>query len=97
MYAIRALTARGLPDPLHTRIDALTEDLNSLGKGCPLFILGCCLLGELDPVNLNSMEAVAELPKVELMMKGRSSWMKDFTTAGPTCSWDMVRVAARIG
>ena len=84
MYAIRALRARGLPDPLHTRIDALTEDLNSLGKkDVPYLFWAAASWGSWIRLNLNSMEALAELPKVELMMKRALELDEGFYYGGP--------------
>jgi hypothetical protein len=84
MYAIRALTARGLPDPLHTRIDDLTEDLNSLGKkDVPYLFWAAASWGSWIRLNLNSMEALAELPKVEVMMKRALVLDEGFYYGGP--------------
>ena len=70
MYAIRALRARGLPDPLQARVDALEEDLNSLGKkDVPYLFWTAASWGSWIRLNLNSMEALAELPKVVVMMQ----------------------------
>jgi hypothetical protein len=84
MYAIRALKARGLPDPLQSHVDALKEDLNGLGKkDVPYLFWAATSWGSWIKLNLNSMEALAELPKVELMMKKVLELDEGFYYGGP--------------
>jgi hypothetical protein len=84
MYAIRALRARGLPDPLQSHVDALKEDLNGLGKkDVPYLFWAATSWGSWIKLNLNSMEALAELPKVELIMKKVLELDEGFYYGGP--------------
>lgn len=83
-YAIRALRARGLPDPLHAHVDTLREDLNRLGKkDVPYLFWAAASWGSWIRLNLNSMEALADLPKVELMMKRVLELDEGFYYGGP--------------
>jgi hypothetical protein len=84
MYAIRALIARGLPDPLQTNVDALAKNLNSFRKGdVPYLFWAAASWGSWIRLNLNSMEALAELPKVELMMKKSLELDEGYYYGGP--------------
>jgi hypothetical protein len=84
MYAIRALGARGLPDPFHTDFDAPREGLNGLAKkDVPYLFWAAASWGSWIRLNLNSMEALAELPKVELMMKRALELDEGFYYGGP--------------
>ena len=84
MYAIRALKARGLPDPLQGNVDALKENLNRFGKSdVPYLFWAAASWGSWIRLNLNSMEALAELPKVELMMKKALELDEGYYYGGP--------------
>ena len=84
MYAIRALIARGLPDPLQANVDALAKNLNDLRKNdVPYLFWAAASWGNWIRLNLNSMEAVAELPKVELMMKKSLELDEGYYYGGP--------------
>jgi len=84
MYSIKALRIRGLPDPLNTRVDTLREDLARLGKkDVPYLFWAAASWGNWIRLNLNSMEALAELPKVELMMKRALELDEGFYYGGP--------------
>jgi hypothetical protein len=69
-YALRSLELRGLKDPLQKNFDDFKEDVKRLGKkDVPyLFWSATCWASWIN-LNLESMEALAELPKVESMMQ----------------------------
>lgn len=69
-YALRFLEVRGFRDPLHRSFDDFKEGLKRLGrKDVPyLFWAATCWASWIN-LNLDSMEAMAELPRVESMMK----------------------------
>jgi hypothetical protein len=69
-YALRSLGARGFKNPAETSLDDFKEGLIKLGKkDVPyIFWTATCWASWIN-VNLESMEALAELPRVEWMMK----------------------------
>jgi len=69
-YALRSLELKGLKDPLQKPFDDFKEGLTHLGKKeVPyLFWSATCWASWIN-LNLDSLEAVAELPKVEAMMQ----------------------------
>jgi hypothetical protein len=69
-YALRSLELRGLARPAEIPLDDFKEGLKELGKkDVPyLFWTGACWGGWIS-LNLESMEAMAELPRVESMMR----------------------------
>jgi hypothetical protein len=84
MYALRALKARGMNDPLERSVDAFREDLNKLGKSdVPYIFWAATSWGSWIRMNIDSMEALAELPKVELMMKKSLELDEGFYYGGP--------------
>jgi hypothetical protein len=69
-YAFRSLACRGFKDPLQRPLDDFRGALKGLGsEDVPyLFWTATCWANWIN-LNLDSMEAMAELPRVELMMK----------------------------
>jgi hypothetical protein len=69
-YALKSLELRGLKKPLETPLDDFKDGLKGLGKkDLPtLFWTATCWASWIS-LKLDSMEALAELPKVEAMMK----------------------------
>ena len=69
-YALSALQQIGFADPATSEFDGFSETLHSLGKkDVPYIFWAASCWGSWISVNRNSMEAMAELPRVELMMK----------------------------
>jgi hypothetical protein len=83
-YALRALEIRGIKDPLQTPLDDFKEDLKNLGKrDVPsLFWAATCWANWIH-LNLDSIEAVAELPRVEGMMQRVLELDEGFYYGGP--------------
>ena len=69
-YALRALERKGVKAPLLKPLDDFEEDLKGFSKkeASTLFWVAACW-GNWISLNLDSMEALADLPKVERMMK----------------------------
>jgi len=69
-YGLRCIEKRGLRNPLQSPFDDFRERLKTLGeKDIPyLFWTATCWASWIN-LNLDSMEAMAELPRVESMMK----------------------------
>jgi hypothetical protein len=70
-YALRALERIGFKEPLSKSFDDFEKDLNAFGQKkdvAYLFWAASCW-GNWISLNQNSIEAVAELPRVELMVK----------------------------
>ena len=83
-YALRALEMRGIKDPLQKPLDHFKEDLKNLGKkDVPsLFWAATCWANWIN-LNLDSIEAVAELPRVEGMMQRVLEIDEGFYYGGP--------------
>jgi len=83
-YALRALEKRGLKEPLHGALDNFEEDLKNLGKEDVAYIFwAAACWGNWIILNLGSMEALAELPRVELMMQRVLELDEGFYYGGP--------------
>jgi hypothetical protein len=69
-YGLKSLEARGLKRPVETPFDDFKEGLKQLGKKDVPFVFwtAACWAGWIS-LNLESMEALAELPRVEGMMR----------------------------
>ena len=69
-YALRSLELRGFQDPLGRPLDDFQKGLRALGKKEVTYIFWAanCWASWIS-LNLDSMEALAELPRVELMMQ----------------------------
>jgi hypothetical protein len=83
-YALRSLELKGLKDPLQRPFDDFKEDLKRFGKkGVPyLFWSATCWASWIN-LNLDSVEAVAELPRVESMMQRVLELDEGFYYGGP--------------
>jgi hypothetical protein len=83
-YALRSLEARGFKDPLGRPFDDFKEGLNHLGKKeVPyLFWTATCWVNWIR-LNLDSVEAISELPRVEEMMKRALELDEGFYYGGP--------------
>ena len=83
-YALRALELRGLENPVSTPFDAFEEALNRLDKDdvSYMFWAATCW-GSWIRLSLGSMAAVAELPRVEALMKRVLVLDEEFYFGGP--------------
>jgi hypothetical protein len=83
-YALRSLEMRGFKDPLQRPFDNFTEGLRHLRKeDVPyLFWTATCWVNWIR-LNLDSMEAMSELPRVEEMMKRVLKLDEGFYYGGP--------------
>jgi hypothetical protein len=69
-YALRSLEQRGFQEPLQRSFDDFKEGLKSLRKkDAPYIFWAAACWGNWISLNLDSMEAIAELPRVEGMMQ----------------------------
>jgi hypothetical protein len=69
-YALKSLELRGLKKPLETPLEDFKDGLKGLGKKDVSYIFWTATCwGSWISLNLESMEALAELPKVEALMK----------------------------
>ena len=83
-YALRALEIRGLTEPMSKPFDSFENAVNKLGQDdvAYMFWAGTCW-GSWIRLNLNSMAAVAELPRVETLMKRVLVLDEQFYYGGP--------------
>jgi hypothetical protein len=83
-YALRSLVERGFKKPREKLFDEFQEDLNDLGQNdVPYLFWSAASWGNWIGLNLNSMEAIAELPRVELMMRRVLELDEGFYYGGP--------------
>jgi tetratricopeptide (TPR) repeat protein len=69
-YALRSLEQRGFKNPVSRSLDDFDAGLNALGKNdVPYMFWTAMCWGNWIRLNMGSMEALAELPRVEAMMK----------------------------
>jgi hypothetical protein len=83
-YALQSLVARGFNDPLKSSFDDFQKDVQvSNKKDVPyIFWAATCWAGWI-MLNLDSIEAMAELPRVELMMRRALELDEGFYYGGP--------------
>jgi hypothetical protein len=83
-YALRSLEMRGFKDPLRILFDDFKQGLNRLGKkDVPtLFWSATCWVNWIR-LNIDSIEAMSELPRVEWMMKRVLELDEGFYYGGP--------------
>jgi len=83
-YALKSLEMRGFKEPLQRPFDDFKEGLKRLGKkDAPyLFWTATCWANWIR-LNLDSMEAISELPRVEWMMKRALELDEGFYYGGP--------------
>jgi len=83
-YALRSLELRGLKDPLQRSVDDFKEGLKGLGKkDTPYIFWSATCWASWINLNLDSMEALAELPRVESMMQRVLQIDEGFYYGGP--------------
>ena len=83
-YSLRSLEIRGLNNPAQSLFDDFKEDLKSCGSNdVPYLFWAGTSWGSWIKLNLDSMEAIAELPRVELMMKKVLELDEGFYYGGP--------------
>ncbi len=83
-YALRSLELKGLKDPLQRPFDDFNETLKQLGKKeVPYLFWSATCWASWISLNLDSVEAVAELPRVESMMKRVLELNEGFYYGGP--------------
>jgi hypothetical protein len=83
-YALRALELRGLKNPVLKPFDAFEEALNRLAKDdVPYMFWTATCWGNWIRLSLGSMAAVAELPRVEALMKRVLVLDEQFYFGGP--------------
>ena len=83
-YALRSLELRGFKDPPQRPFDDFKEGLKALGKkDIPyLFWSATCWASWIN-LNLDSIEAIAELPRVEMMMQRVLEMDEGYYYGGP--------------
>lgn len=83
-YSLRSLEIRGFKDPARELFDDFKETVNNCGKkDVPYLFWAASSWGNWIKMNLDSMEALAELPRVELMMKKVMELDEGFYYGGP--------------
>jgi hypothetical protein len=83
-YALRSLERRGLKQPLQSPFENFKESVKNLGKrDVPYLFWGATCWANWIRLNLDSMEALAELPKMEWMMKRVLEIDEGFYYGGP--------------
>lgn len=83
-YALQALSRRGFNSPRTIAFKDFEKRVNRLGKSdVPYLFWGASCWGNWIGSNLNSMEAMAELPRVESMMKRVLALDEAFYYGGP--------------
>jgi len=83
-YALRSLAERGFERPIDRSFDGFEKGLAKLGKkDVPYLFWAAANWGNWISLNLNSMEAMAQLPRVELMMKRVLELDERFYYGGP--------------
>jgi hypothetical protein len=83
-YALRSLELKGLKDPLQRPFDDFNKTLKQLGKKeVPYLFWSATCWASWISLNLDSVEAVAELPRVESMMKRVLELDEGFYYGGP--------------
>ena len=83
-YALRALALRGIKNPLSSNFDDFEKSLAQMDKDeVPYLFWTASCWGSWIALNMGSMEALAELPRVELMMKRVLVLDEGFYYGGP--------------
>jgi hypothetical protein len=83
-FALQSLEVRGLKNPASKPFEQFEEDVTTLGKeDVPYMFWTATCWGSWIRLNLNSMAAVAELPRVELLMKRVLALDEQFYYGGP--------------
>jgi hypothetical protein len=83
-YALRSLELRGFKEPVQRPLDDFKKALKSLGKkDMPYLFWSAACWANWISLNLDSMEALAELPRVEAMMQRALEIDEGFYYGGP--------------
>ncbi len=83
-YALRSLQQIGLKNPVSQTFENFEASLNGLGKkDVPYMFWAAMCWGNWIRLNMGSMEALAELPRVELLMKRVLELDEKFYYGGP--------------
>jgi len=83
-YSLRSLEVRGFADPAGSPFDDFRKKVEDCGgKDVPYLFWAATSWGSWIRLNLDSMEALAELPRVELMMKKVLQLDEGFYYGGP--------------
>ena len=87
-YALRSLEVRGFREPLQRPLDDFKKALKGLGKkDMPYLFWSAACWANWISLNLDSMEALAELPRVESMMQRALEIDEGFYYGGPHLFW----------
>jgi hypothetical protein len=83
-YALRALAARGLPDPASSPFDAFDSAVRRMSRSDLPYAFwgGSCWAGWI-AANRNSIEAIADLPRVEALMRRSLALDETYYYGGP--------------
>ena len=83
-YALKSLELRGVKRPVDSSFDDLQQALNKMKKAdVPYLFWSAACWANWIGLNLSSMEAQAELPRVEMMMKKSLELDETFYYGGP--------------
>jgi hypothetical protein len=83
-YALQALEVRGLKNPVSKPFEQFEKDVTALGKDdVPYMFWTATCWGGWIRLNINSIAAVAELPRVELLVKRVMVLDEQFYYGGP--------------
>ena len=83
-YALRSLVQRGFKDPIKSSFDDFTTDVQAAGKkDVPYIFWSAACWANWIILNLDSVEAMAELPRVELMIRRAQELDEGFYYGGP--------------
>jgi hypothetical protein len=83
-YALRALALRGFKDPIKSPFDDFKKDVQATGKkDVPYIFWSAACWANWIILNLDSMEAMAELPRVELLIRRAQELDEGFYYGGP--------------
>jgi len=95
-YALRALEIRGFRGILQSPLEDFKEALRNYNRGdLPYLFWGASCWAAWIGLNLDSMEALADLPRVEWMMRRSLEIDEAFYYAAPTFSWHPGRFEAQ--
>jgi len=83
-YALRSLVQRGFKDPIKSSFDDFTTDVQAASKkDVPYIFWSAACWANWIILNLDSVEAMAELPRVELMIRRAQELDEGFYYGGP--------------
>jgi hypothetical protein len=83
-YALRALAARGLPDPAGSPFEAFDASVRRMSRDDLPYAFwgGSCWAGWV-AANINSIEAIADLPRIEALMRRSLALDESYYYGGP--------------